>query len=459
MNKKIILFILLLIPLALAVEGDSCTLTGQVDYTNNLFCDTDLTWTAQLQDCSETNTDCECQNNYECISLKCYNGFCGGITYEQEIAEQESFFEGIWNMLTGACKNTPDCYAKASTIPFCHNGKCEQLCETDQECSELGLLSNKNYNFCDDSGYCIECSADTEDTDCTTENPYCSASGFCVECTTETQTTDCESDEYCTTAGTCIKTTTDEDDDNGNGNGNGAPSSGGGKYSETTTPDQTITQQQASQSYCGDGTCYFGETYATCPEDCPSSTTQQAICGDGVPDYPIENCENCPLDVVCEQGEKCIDGECIKKSSFWTWFIIILLILALIAIIFVYKKTRKKTIIKPEIKPISQPQKIQRDFFQKSPAQILLQRRQRQLEEQKRQQFLNQRRQNILQQQKQQSQQQYKKDLLKIAGIGEKIADNIIRLHPTKTLLKQALARGSNLPFKKIIIEKLKRNL
>jgi hypothetical protein len=58
---------------------------------------------------------------------------------------------------------------------------------------------------------------------------------------------------------------------------------------------------------CGNGTCDAGETYATCPEDCPcgngtcdagetyATCPEDCLCGNGICD-PAENHDSCPID-------------------------------------------------------------------------------------------------------------------------------------------------------------------
>jgi len=64
------------------------------------------------------------------------------------------------------------------------------------------------------------------------------------------------------------------------------------------------------EGYCGDGACSTGESYETCPGDCPEQV--RVICGDGICKEP-ENYETCPSDCV-QPGkpiiEKPVEGYC-----------------------------------------------------------------------------------------------------------------------------------------------------
>ncbi len=98
---------------------------------------------------------------------------------------------------------------------------------------------------------------------------------------------------------------------------------------------------------CGDGVYEQGETYESCPQDCPKPP--EIMCGNDKCESG-ENCGNCPEDCPCAQGYECKDNVCVKekmpKKISKKWFIIPILILMSIAIIIWIVKLPEKTIRK-----------------------------------------------------------------------------------------------------------------
>jgi hypothetical protein len=78
-----------------------------------------------------------------------------------------------------ACASNADCDA---TAPFCDtvSGRCEEACETDDQCPGLG--SDPSLTVCE-AGTCLECRGDDQ---CSAGLPVC-ASNMCVECDDDSQ--------------------------------------------------------------------------------------------------------------------------------------------------------------------------------------------------------------------------------------------------------------------------------
>lgn len=99
--------------------------------------------------------------------------------------------------------------------------------------------------------------------------------------------------------------------------------------------DCTLDTSSCGADMCGNGTCNPGETFATCPADCPLGT-----CGDCVCDADIgETAGSCPTDCphascvaldpgpgeTCAVGETCWDTVCVAGTPACTesWQILI----------------------------------------------------------------------------------------------------------------------------------------
>ncbi len=79
---------------------------------------------------------------------------------------------------------------------------------------------------------------------------------------------------------------------------------------------------QAGGIYCPDGSCNFGETCESCPEDCTCE-------------------EDCP----CEEGEACVDGECVNIiPTVSEWALIVMTLLALTAGTIVFARRRRPAV-------------------------------------------------------------------------------------------------------------------
>jgi len=100
---------------------------------------------------------------------------------------------------------------------------------------------------------------------------------------------------------------------------------------------------------CGDGVCDSSESPSSCSQDCEEEEPT-AFCGNAI----LEDTEECDIDPSTETGEdsacpgRCqADCTCAKKRGF-PWWISIFIIIALIAVIIYYIKTRAG---KPTAKP------------------------------------------------------------------------------------------------------------
>lgn len=91
---------------------------------------------------------------------------------------------------------------------------------------------------------------------------------------------------------------------------------------------------------CGDGNCGPGEDCENCEQDCgPCPVCGDEICEEG------EDCETCPEDCPCEEGEVCVDGECVNIiPTVSEWGLIIMALLALTAGTLIFARRRRPAV-------------------------------------------------------------------------------------------------------------------
>ncbi|MEM2956559.1 MAG: PGF-pre-PGF domain-containing protein [Candidatus Pacearchaeota archaeon] len=89
---------------------------------------------------------------------------------------------------------------------------------------------------------------------------------------------------------------------------------------QVTTDTTPISPPTAT---CSDGIQNQGETGVDCGGPCNECP---AVCGNNIIEKG-ENCESCPLDIKCSEGEICKNKRCIKKPfPFWTVFFIVVIV-------------------------------------------------------------------------------------------------------------------------------------
>lgn len=127
------------------------------------------------------------------------------------------------------------------------------------------------------------------------------------------------------------------------------------------------------EGICGDGKCVLGENYESCPQDCPSGssdgycdgtsdgicdsdctteTDSDCICGDGICNNEIQ--KSCCLDCGCPTGMKCVENKCVEEQIKYKkevegkgFYLILVLIISIIVlavlITIIYKVFKKKS--------------------------------------------------------------------------------------------------------------------
>lgn len=360
MNKKLLFFPIFFI-LSLSIVAAACTSPGgrgtAAGCDLNEYCSITGTCQILIEDGQSCQDDFQCEN-YRCIyDPDASQSLCGAMTARDYYVESLTFLQQINQWLQGASncvdetsQQTTD-LGDCSEIEYYTGYKCVYNLETKEfefivDCDDCED-SCPTGTVCDSYQGCIvpECdeannNADNTNDDCTNAlYPYCSSS-VCVECIDSNQ---------CSNGQDCVNNICETPSNNNNGNNGGGSGGGGSHIIIQDINSDTSVKQRATKSFCGDGICYFGETPESCSEDCPQEqigleTPSQFICGDGIANPPIENCVNCPQDVKCENNEYCDtqSQKCVEKSSFWLWFIIILIALAGIGAGIYFKFFRKQ---------------------------------------------------------------------------------------------------------------------
>ncbi len=103
-------------------------------------------------------------------------------------------------------------------------------------------------------------------------------------------------------------------------------------------PDDT--DNACLDAQCGDAVCELDEDCVNCPLDCGDCPVcGNEICQEG------EDCETCPEDCLCEEGEVCVDGECVNIiPTVSEWGLIIMALLLLTAGTIVFARRRRPAV-------------------------------------------------------------------------------------------------------------------
>ena len=258
------------------ILAQDCLQVGQIDYSTNQYCDSNLVW----QNLKEQGV--VCVNNYECEINSCKEGICK--SEFEGIQDTQKWYGKIWDIIYFWEEEPP--------VEYCGNGLCDYG-ETNLTCPvDCGDICGNG--VCDNNETCSTCEIDCG---------ACGLGPFCGDGW-------CNGNEDCHTC----------NDDCGN-----CPNGGGGGSRRTVVNNSNIN--------CGDGVCDLDESCSVCSEDCgncPISLTSESECGDGECGDD-EDSDTCAEDCSSESG---------SLWWLWLLLIILILgVLAFIGYVLYKKKT------------------------------------------------------------------------------------------------------------------------
>lgn len=282
---------------------DECLNIGKVvnDSGTMVYCNLDSSLNEQKQISSS------CNNNYECINLKCVEGIC-----QQKYSKlNQTMLDYIIDFFIG--HQTIDCTENSD----CESGVCDPATFI---CQPTGGCPGDKPHSCP-SG----CSSD----------PNCGGGGGCPGCVSSvrcTKNSDCNEGYFCDSDNYCKK---------------------------ICVPNWNCSAWSNKEDLCGVRTCRDIKNCVIVRSiDKPvlSKTCGEAVnfCGDGICDAG-ESCEDCPSDCFegcnpeCEEGMTlCEDGQCrescgtlIDYTMFWVILVFFLLIVIGVVIFLIFYNVKK----------------------------------------------------------------------------------------------------------------------
>ena len=332
------------------VSAEACSNVGEVDSTNNRYCDIDGQWESLKADAVS------CLNDYECESSSCVEGLCGNIF--EFITERTSLLQEFWNLIQGYECTLGEESCDGTNFLMCGaNNVWENKGEVPGECGvaipdtiapETSITSNPSnpsnltsatFTFTSTETGTFQCALDssTAYSACTTPKSYTGLTAgshtFNVKATDSAGNIDASPATYTWLINLTTPPTTPTQVCGNNvieGSENCDNTALGGESCISQGYDGGTLSCYPSTSV---NKCNLDTTLCTILEQLPEKEEPSYVCGDGTCNQR-ESSFTCPAD--CKPAP--------KKN--YTWLFVVLLIIVLSGIGFVsfliYKKLRSK---------------------------------------------------------------------------------------------------------------------